>query len=123
MYSTLLRKVYITLSTVTVVPEAFAQFNPTESALEFNVFVKESVFPNPCVNVVNVSFKCKVNTAIDVYVYDHGGHSIRSYQIQCNAGTSQVALTRFEQLAKGEYMVRAVDKSNASSTVIKVVKQ
>lgn len=78
-----------------------------------------SVYPNPCVDRVNVGYDFDSKTEMKVDIYNITGRILLNYSDTFEQGTSQIDLSPYPQ---GTYFIRFSDFPNNKFKVFKIVK-
>ncbi len=81
-----------------------------------------SVWPNPVVTSLNVSYVATSKSELKVNVYNESGASIMQQSFKVSQGTNQFTVNGFDTFLKGVYIVEIMDASTGEKQIKKIIK-
>ncbi len=80
-----------------------------------------SVYPNPVINSFNISFDSKVNTSMNINIYNTFGKLVKSFNKNITTGDSSFNLN-IEDLNSGIYLLETINSNNQVVSKQKLIK-
>lgn len=81
-----------------------------------------NAWPNPFHSSITVSVNTDRATAFRIRLLDVSGKAIQQLRREVTKGISQIALTEFERLAAGVYMLEMIEEKSGNKTVQRLIK-
>ncbi len=90
------------------------------SSEDFTFEVQATVYPNPVVNYLNLSFNDMVGQDFEVMLFDSNGRQVLHQELRNSSGNETLNFSAFGQ---GIYILNIVQSETSKSKTFKIIKQ